>query len=621
MKQGNNIRRPAYAGIYAEKDGFCVAIKSNGKIFAECVKTGKNNIDKKIFSYLYKYPLKHNVKLIAAGIVSNGDKEKEKKIAADIWLKEDIAPLFFKPSGGSGHEQARKAAIKAAERFKNNNLVDIKFDTKRRVIVEELARLEEFQETVSKEEFDLLLSLSEKFKRQKGKLVFFSSTPRGGGVALMRHALIRFFRLLGVNAQWYVMIANNDIFNITKKKFHNVLQNVAPAGTKLTNQEKKLFREWTKKNADRFADIFKKAKVVVIDDPQPSGLVSYIRKANPKAKIIYRSHIQIESDLADKEGTPQNITWSFIWNNIKSSDVFISHPVKKFIPNNVPRAKTVLMGAVTDDLDGLNKELDKRHMRYYFALFNEILKKNGQEPLNLNRPYITQIARFDPSKGIPDVIESYRKLREKLEKEKWPKRKIPQLVIAGHGAIDDPEGVPIYRETMNMLETDSYKNYARDVKVARLPDSDQILNSLMRGCFVALQLSHKEGFEIKVAEALGKGKPVIAYKTGGIPIQIRDKENGYLVKTGDTGKVADLLYKLLSDKKRYLKLSKNARDKVERDFFTVSNAIKWLFLATELMEKGEIRGDCRSVRDLINRQKQVRLRKYLPTWFVGLLKK
>lgn len=34
------------------------------------------------------------------------------------------------------------------------------------------------------------------------KIAFFSATPRGGGVALMRHSLLRFFRLLGVDCTW-----------------------------------------------------------------------------------------------------------------------------------------------------------------------------------------------------------------------------------------------------------------------------------------------------------------------------------------------------------------------------------------------------------------------------------
>jgi len=606
MKNNNGIRHSAYAGVCVQKEGFCVAIKAGRKIFTERVKTGKNDVDKKIFSYLYKYPLKHNVKIIAAGFVESGDKERERKIASDIWLKEDIAPLFFKLEGGDCLRRARAAARRAAERFRDGDLIDIRFDASRRVIVEELADLRNFKKTVSAEEFKSLLALADKFKKQKGKLVFFSSTPRGGGVALMRHALIRFFRLLGIDAQWYVMIANSGVFNITKKKFHNVLQNVAPAGSELTAKDKKAFKEWTKKNAERFAGVFKKANVIVIDDPQPSGLLPYIKKANPQAKIIYRSHIQIESDLTAKAGTPQKTTWDFIWSNIKEADLFISHPVKKFIPPSVPRAKTALMGAVTDDLDGLNKKMDKRHIRHYLEMFNEILKNNGQSPLDLKRPYIVQIARFDPSKGIPDVLEAYGKLRKKLEKENWRENKIPQLVIAGHGAVDDPEGVPIYQETVDALRSKKYEQYSQDIKVARLPDSDQILNALMRGCLIALQLSHKEGFEIKVAEALAKGKPVIAYKTGGIPIQIKDKENGFLVKTGDTGKVVKMMFKLFSDKELYLKMSKNAKEKVERDFFTVNNAAKWLFLATELLEKGEVRGNCRYVSHLMKKRTKAR---------------
>jgi alpha,alpha-trehalose phosphorylase (configuration-retaining) len=36
------------------------------------------------------------------------------------------------------------------------------------------------------------------------KIAFFSSTPQGGGVALMRHALVRFARVMGVDLTWYV---------------------------------------------------------------------------------------------------------------------------------------------------------------------------------------------------------------------------------------------------------------------------------------------------------------------------------------------------------------------------------------------------------------------------------
>src|SRR5690606_7327501 len=117
--------------------------------------------------------------------------------------------------------------------------------------------------------------------------------------------------------------------------------------------------------------------------------------------------------------------------------------------------------------------LTKSQLAYYRNVFNDFLVKDGQTPLDHSRPYITQVARFDPSKGIPDVLESYRSLRERMENEgKEP----PQLVIAGFGSIDDPDGTVILDLTMTMLQQERFVHMAHDVKVARLPHVDQLLN-------------------------------------------------------------------------------------------------------------------------------------------------
>jgi alpha,alpha-trehalose phosphorylase (configuration-retaining) len=94
----------------------------------------------------------------------------------------------------------------------------------------------------------------------------------------------------------------------------------------------------------------------------------------------------------------------------------------------------------TDPLDGLNKPLTEDQMSVYLKQFNALLLQEGQTPLNEDRPYIIQVARFDPSKGIPDFLEAYKKLRNMLEEQQMP---IPQLVITGNRSIDDPDGVPI----------------------------------------------------------------------------------------------------------------------------------------------------------------------------------
>jgi hypothetical protein len=48
-----------------------------------------------------------------------------------------------------------------------------------------------------------MMTYAEKLRCNKTRVAFFSSTPQGGGVALMRHALIRFARRIGVDMSWY----------------------------------------------------------------------------------------------------------------------------------------------------------------------------------------------------------------------------------------------------------------------------------------------------------------------------------------------------------------------------------------------------------------------------------
>jgi glycosyltransferase involved in cell wall biosynthesis len=340
-----------------------------------------------------------------------------------------------------------------------------------------------------------------------------------------------------------------------------------------------------KKNAKGLSHVIKKANVIVIDDPQASGLIPHIRKINPQVKIIYRSHIQLEADLIATRNTPQYITWKFLWSSIKESNVFVSHPVEEFVPKNVPKKKVVFMPAVTDQLDGLNKKLSKQQLNYYLEMFNNILRESNQKPLDITRPYITQIARFDPSKGIIDVIEAYRALRRRMEKRGVDKKIIPQLVIAGHSAIDDPEGAPILIETMNIIHMYRYRPYADDIKIARLIHSDQLLNALLRASHIAVQLSYKEGFEVKVTEAIAKGKPVIAYNSGGIPLQINHGRNGFVVEPGDTDRVAHYLYKLFVNTSLYREMSRRCVRELNQDFFTVANATKFLQLSNDLLHK------------------------------------
>jgi len=45
---------------------------------------------------------------------------------------------------------------------------------------------------------------------------------------------------------------------------------------------------------------------------------------------------------------------------------------------------------------------------------------------------------------------------------KLPANQTPQLLICGHGAIDDPDATIIYSEVLALLETEQYAPYAAE---------------------------------------------------------------------------------------------------------------------------------------------------------------
>ncbi|KAG9125417.1 hypothetical protein FRC07_007692 [Ceratobasidium sp. 392] len=451
--------------------------------------------------------------------------------------------------------------------------------------------VEYYRKTTRDPTWNAVMHYVEDLKKRNVKLGFFSSTPQGGGVALMRHALIRFFTIVGVDCKWYVPKPSPTVFRTTKNN-HNILQGVAAPDLRLTVERQEEFTAWIEYNANRYwvseggplapggVD------VAFIDDPQMPGLIPLIKKVRPDLPIIYRSHIEIRSDLIANEGSPQAEVWKYLWDRIQLADLFISHPVNKFVPKQVPNEKLTLLGAATDWLDGLSKPLGDWDLDYYMGLFRRQCSDIRMNRLHWpDRLYIAQVARFDPSKGIPDVIDSFCKLRKRLD-EVLPANRTPQLLICGHGAIDDPDASIIYDETMQLLDQPKYAPYSNDIVVMRIGPSDQMLNALLTNATCVLQLSLREGFEVKVSEALHHGKPVVATRAGGIPLQIQHGKSGYLVDVGDTTAVANHLYDLWTNRELYNTMSEFARNNVSDEVSTIGNALSWLYLGSKY-SKGE----------------------------------
>ncbi|KAH8819226.1 glycosyltransferase family 4 protein [Xylogone sp. PMI_703] len=613
---------PLFAGIAAEfhdtnKAYVAVAIHDSVYLQDFSIKelelpdkqeSGKDVIADYVVSVLVAYERANMSKFIGAGFPSDL-MSKSPRLCTKLWLDLDIVPLGLSPEpdereeDGVGSEfwsvkeideRADSMARKCIMHFGPGLTPLLQVGYRGIVGVDsqshvKMLTLDDYRDTCGYRTWEAMMYFVKRLKARNTRIAFFSSTPQGGGVALMRHALVRLARLLGVQLNWYVPKPKPGVFLITKM-VHNTLQGVEKPENVIKPEDKEVLIEWIKDNANRYwlsrGGPLRKpeeggADVIIIDDPQMPGLIPLIKELTPDRPVLYRSHIQVRSDLCDTPGTPQADVWEFLWKKIEQADMFISHPMPEFVPKNVPREKVAYLPATTDWLDGLNKNISDWDKGYYGHMYNEECHALRQAELRWPaRQYIIQVARFDPSKGIPDVIESYAGFRRLLEK-KCPGAEPPQLVICGNTSVDDPDGTVIFDQTMEHIET-NHPSLLLDISVMRLKANDQLLNTLLSSCHVALQLSTREGFEVKVSEALHKGKPIIATNAGGIPLQVQHGKNGYLVEPGDWPAVAQHLLDLWTNEELYNVMSAYAKKSVSDEVSTVGNMLSWLYLADEM---------------------------------------
>ena len=139
--------------------------------------------------------------------------------------------------------------------------------------------------------------------------------------------------------------------------------------------------------------------------------------------------------------------------------------------------------------------------------------------IDVDRPLITQVSRFDPWKDPIGVIDAYREVTKEMPEV--------QLALVGSMATDDPEGWEFFQQTFEYADGDP------DIKILNnLNNVGAIeVNAFQSQSDVCLQKSIREGFGLTVTEALWKGRPTVAGNVGGIPLQIEDGESGYLVNS------------------------------------------------------------------------------------------
>ncbi|MBM3244562.1 MAG: glycosyltransferase [Candidatus Omnitrophica bacterium] len=390
-----------------------------------------------------------------------------------------------------------------------------------------MPKIEEYIPIVGQSVIDDLRLLS---GRLKDKVVqHVNSTAVGGGVAEILSRMVPLLKDLGVDTRWDLIKGGEDFFEVTKK-FHNVLHG---RQDELTQRDFDVFMATSQKNIDE-VNIY--GDIVFIHDPQPIALI----KKKSQNKWAWRCHIDVSN--------PNQKVWDFLMQFIPNYDAAVFSA-----PGFSQRLsiRQFLIAPSIDPLSDKNRELPEEEI-------NAVLAKYG---IKKDKPIITQISRFDRLKDPLGVIEAYLRVKEHVD---------CQLILAGGGASDDPEGVQVYEEVKEKAKLD------KDIHILLLPQNDLEVNALQTASTVIIQKSIREGFGLTVAEALWKAKPVVASNVGGIPLQITHKYSGLLCHSIEGAAFA--IKQLLNSPDYAKKLGQNGREHIRNNFLLTRHLREYLLL-------------------------------------------
>jgi trehalose synthase len=372
------------------------------------------------------------------------------------------------------------------------------------------------------------------------KMVHVNSTRQGGGVAEILDKLVPLQRELGMDVRWEVIAGEAEFYQCTKH-FHNALQ----GSTRIIPETLlKAYEETNERNAAELNAALREADVVFIHDPQPAALIRHF--STRRGKWVWRCHIDASH--------PYRPVWKYLRQFVADYDaaIFSLADFVQLLPHPV-----YLIPPSIDPLSEKNAELPVTEIESIVSRFE----------LDLGRPLMLQVSRFDRFKDPLGVIHAYREAKTFAPSL--------QLVLAGGSATDDPEGEAVLAEVRASAHDDP------DIHILLLPpDSHRVINALQRASHFVLQKSLREGFGLTVAEAMWKGKPVIGGDTGGIRLQVINHHTGFLVSTPE-GAALRIRY-LLHHRDKLAEMGRKAREFVRENFLITRQLREYLTIMVAL---------------------------------------
>jgi trehalose synthase len=437
-----------------------------------------------------------------------------------------------------------------------------------------------------------------------------NATAHGGGVAEMLQNLLAYGKGAQVENRWLVLDGDPEFFAITKR-LHNRLHGMPGDRGALSESEHAHYEAVLQPNLEELLGLVSPRDIVLLHDPQSAGLVDGLRARG--LTVVWRCHVGRDdpNDRTDE-------AWAFLRGYLDQADGYVFSR-RAYAPPWIDEARLVVIPPSIDPFSAKNTVLTPDTVRAILGAVGVVTGVDGESPIRFTRRdgttgtvrrhretggiildgpappsdarLVVQVSRWDRLKDMSGVMAGFVQMLPGSNDDDT------HLMLVGPdvtGVSDDPEGAEVLAECREQWRSLPDQIRGR-VHLASLPmdDGDEnvvIVNAVQRHAAVVVQKSLVEGFGLTVAEAMWKGRAVVASRVGGIQDQIVDGRDGLLVDDPtDLDSFAQLLDRVLTDPGLAERLGRAAHARVLDDFVGDRHLRQYVALFEHLVQPDERR--------------------------------
>jgi trehalose synthase len=460
--------------------------------------------------------------------------------------------------------------------------------------------LERFRDVLDDEGYRDLLGLAARAQALfEGRVIWcVNSTATGGGVAEMLRSLLAYTRGAGVNTRWMVIDGNPPFFALTKG-LHNALH-AAPGAAAPTDADRAVYEPVVQRAAEELITMIRPGDVVILHDPQTAGMAELVRAAG--AAVVWRSHVGVDVPNAVTRGA-----WEFLLPYVRQAQLVVFSRAT-YAWEGLDPGRVVVIPPSIDVFSPKNQALSPRQVKAILIAIGLVHNGGGNPtythedgtpgrvarrseliqaaPLRPSDRVVSQVSRWDRLKDPVGVLHGFAAQLERCDGA--------HLVLAGpatSGVSDDPEGAEVLGEVISAWHQLPSEARAR-VHIASLPmehaeENAAMVNALQTHAEIVVQKSLAEGFGLTVAEAMWKGRPLVASRVGGIQDQVIDGVTGLLVDPTDLAAFGDAVARLLADHELAEHMGTAAREHVRENFLEPRHLGQWVDVLARALDAAQ----------------------------------